>query len=169
MVFNCGADFKGMSLNNNLTSGTDLANQIVGVIVKFREEPIVVMGGTESMFQQDLVPEYDCSLLRFLWWANHNNSGTVEDLEMIVHMFGAISSPTCCNSALKRTAVDNRKKYHPNVAATLLQNVYVDDLLKSVKAVQTAIRMLHNVIQMCASGGFKLMKIIVIEWRFFNQ
>ena len=52
------------------------------------------------------------------------------------------------------------KKYHPDVAITLQQNVYLDDFLKSVKDVKTAIRLLHDIITMCASGGFKLTKII---------
>ena len=66
----------------------------------------------------------------------------VEDFEMKVHMFGTTSSPSCCNYALKRTAVDSGKKYHLDVATMLQQNFYVDDLLKSLKDVQTAIRLL---------------------------
>ena len=46
--------------------GPDLANQTVGVIIRFHEELVVIMGDTES-FHQVLVPEYDCSLLRFSW------------------------------------------------------------------------------------------------------
>ena len=159
MVFDCSADFKGTSLSKNLM-GTDLANQIDGVIIRFREEPVVIMGDIESMFHQVLVPEYDRSLSRFLWWANHDIRGTVEDFEMKNHVFGATSSPSCCNYAMKSIAVDNGKKYHPDVAATLQQNFYVDDLLKSVKDVKTAIRLLCDSIRMCASGGFKLTKIV---------
>ena len=159
VVFDCSADFKGTSLSKNLT-GTDLANQIDGVIIRFREEPVVIMGDIESMFHQVLVPEYDRSLSRFLWWANHDIRGTVEDFEMKNHVFGATSSPSCCNYAMKSIAVDNGKKYHPDVAATLQQNFYVDDLLKSVKDVKTAIRLLCDSIRMCASGGFKLTKIV---------
>ena len=42
----------------------------------------------------------------------------------------------------------------------LQQNFYVDYLLKSVKDVQTAIRLFYDIIRLCASGGFKLTKII---------
>ena len=148
-----------LSRNPSLV-GTDLANQIVGVIIRFCEESVVIMGDIESMFHQVLVPEYDRSLLRFLWWANHDIRGTVEDFKMKNHVFGATSSPSCCNYVLKSIAVDNGKKYHPDVAATLQQNFYVDNLLKSVKDVKTAIRLLCDSIRMCASGGFKLTKII---------
>ena len=68
VVFDCGAEFKGTSLNKTMMSGLDLANQIVGVITRFREEPVAVIGDIEPMFHQVLVPEKDRSLFRFLWW-----------------------------------------------------------------------------------------------------
>ena len=129
VVFDCRTDFNRTALNKNLMSGPDLANQIFGVIIKFREEPVVIMGDIESMFHEVLVAEYVRSLIRFLWWAKHDIRGTVEDFEMKVPVFGATSSPSCCNYALKRTALDNGKKYQPDVATTLQQNFYVDDLL----------------------------------------
>ena len=110
VFFDCSADFKGTSPSKNLMSGPDLTNQIVGVIIRFREEPVVLMGDIESMFHQVLVPEYDRSLLRLLWLASHDIRGTVEDFGMKVHVFGATSSPTCCNYTLNRTAVDKGKK-----------------------------------------------------------
>ena len=36
----------------------------------------------------------------------------------------------------------------------------MDDLLKSVKDVKTAIRYLHDVIVMCADSGFRLTKFV---------
>ena len=47
VVFDCRTDFKGTALNKNLISGPDLANQIFGVIIKFREETVVIMGDIE--------------------------------------------------------------------------------------------------------------------------
>ena len=66
-IFDCSVDFKRTSLNENLMSGSDLTNQIVWVVIRYLEEAVVRMGDIESMFHQVLVPEYDCSLLRFLW------------------------------------------------------------------------------------------------------
>ena len=160
VVFNCSAEYRGIALNKSLTSGPDLTNQIVGVITRFRQEPVVITGDTEAMFHQVLVPEIDRSLLRFLWWENHDISKAATDYEMGVHVFGATSSPSCCNYALKRTAVDSKGRYPSDVAETLQRNFYVDDLLKSVSDVTTAIRLLNDVIEMCAAGGLRLTKII---------
>ena len=147
-------------MNKSLMSGPDLTNQIVGVITRFRQEPVVIMGDIEAMFHQVLVPEIDRSLLRFLWWENHDISKAATDYEMGVHVFGATSSPSCCNYALKRTAVNSKERYSSDVAETLQKNFYVDDLLKSVSNVATAIRLLNDVIEMVAAGGFRLTKII---------
>ena len=42
----------------------------------------------------------------------------------------------------------------------LLQNFYVDDLLKSTKGAEEAVSLIKNVVQMCAAGGFRLTKFI---------
>ena len=43
---------------------------------------------------------------------------------------------------------------------TLRRNVYVDELLKSVRDVNTALFLLHKVIRLCAEGDFWLTKFV---------
>ena len=163
VVFDCTAEFKRTSLNKNLMSGPDLANQIVRVITRFCEEPVAVIGDIESTFHQVLVPEKDRSLLRFLRWENYDTSSKILDFEMNVHVFEGTSSPSCCNYALKKAALDNESNYHPVVALTLKRNFYVYDLLKSVKDVSTAVKLIQDVSKMCSDGGFCLTKFISNE------
>ena len=85
------------------------------------------------------------------------------DFEMNVHVFGGTSSPSCCNYALKKTALDNESNYHPDVALTLKRNFYVDDLLKSAKDVSTAAKLIQYVSKMCSDGSFRLPKFISNE------
>ena len=68
-----------------------------------------------------------------------------------------LSLSSCYNYALKQTTYDNESRYQTDVMDTLNRNFYVDDLLKSVKDVKTASRLLH-VFSMCADGGFRLTK-----------
>lgn len=44
VVFDCAASFQGTSLNSELLQGPDLTNTLSGVILRFRQEPIAVMG-----------------------------------------------------------------------------------------------------------------------------
>ena len=57
MVFDCSARFGGISLNDELLQGPELTNPLVGVLTRFRQEPVVFMGDTDAMFHQVRVPE----------------------------------------------------------------------------------------------------------------
>ena len=141
-------------------SGPDLANQVVGVLLRFRKEHVAFMADIKSMFYQVLVPPHERSLLRYLWWEESNLSKKVVDYQMCVHIFGGTSSPSCSNFALKKAATDNSDKFGQEAAKTLLRNFYVDDLLKSIKGADEAVSLIKNVVQMCAAGGFKPTKFI---------
>ena len=77
---------------------------------------------------------------------------------MTAHVFDGVSSPSCSNYALNRTASDNLKKYREDVASILRWNFYVDDLLKSFCSIEEAIRITGKVRELCKEGGFNLMK-----------
>ena len=79
---------------------------------------------------------------------------------MCVHAFGGISSPGCCNYALRRTALDNVSSYNKEPTNTLLRNFYVYDVLKSVPSVRDALTLIQEVTDLCKKGGFKLTKFI---------
>ena len=90
---------------------SDLTSQIVGILLRFREEQIAVTGDVEAMYHQMKVPENQRCFLRFLCWKDSDSSKVIVDHEMTAHVFGGISSPSCSNYALKKTAADNIKKY----------------------------------------------------------
>ena len=75
---------------------------------------------------------------------------------MCACVFGGVSSASCSNYALKKTATDNADWYRQEVVRS---NFYVDDWLKSVDNKKTAM-VLVNVVDMCMSGGFHLKKFI---------
>ena len=130
VVFDCSTEYQGRSLNNELMSGPDLTNQIIGVLIRFRQEPIAIMADIESMFYQVRVPGKHQNFLRFLWWENNNLDCEPSDHQMCVHVFGGTSSPSCCNFALKQTSTDNVEEFGSATAQTLQRNFYVDDMLK---------------------------------------
>ena len=84
----------------------------------------------------------------------------IQEYQMTVHLFGAASSPSCCNVALKQTARDTELTSGPLVAETIRRNVYVDDCIRSVEDEQTAIELTQGLSEACAHGGFNLTKFI---------
>ena len=155
VVFNCAASFQGTSLNLQLLQGPDLTNTLLGGILRFRQEPVAIMADIEGMFHQVRVPENDADFLRFLWWPHGNVDQPLVEYRMVVHLFGAVSSPSCANYALKRTAIDNEGQVDRDVLNTIRNNFYVDDCLKSVTSDRQAIRMVSELRAACATGGFK--------------
>lgn len=59
MVFDCGAAFKGTSLKQVLLQGPNFTISLLGVLLRFRLEPVAVMGDIQSMFHQVRVAEED--------------------------------------------------------------------------------------------------------------
>ena len=158
IVFDCSTKFEGRCLNKEVIQGPDLTNLLVGVLCRFREENIAVMADLEKMFYQVRVPEEQQDFFRFLWWENNDLEDNIIDFRMSAHLQGCISSPSCANYALKKTAVDNEQKYGSTVSNVLKNSFYVDDLLHSSKDEEIALNVITKVRAMCAAGGFKLTK-----------
>ena len=62
VVFDCSAKYRGTSLNNQLLQGPDLTNSLVGVLTRFRQEPVAFMADIEAMFYQVPVQPSDCDI-----------------------------------------------------------------------------------------------------------
>ena len=143
-----------------MLTGPDLTIQIVGVFTRFWQNSIAFMADIEVMYYQVMVPEHQHTFIKFLWWNDHNIDEDPIDFAMCVHFFGEASSASCANYALRRTSADNVEEFGKEVADMIQNNFYVDDLLKSVKDLETAKTLVKNVIYMCRSGAFNLTKFI---------
>ena len=116
------------------------------------------MADIEAMFLQVHVTECYRGLLRFLWWENGNLDQQPSTYRMTAHLFGAGSSPGCCNFALKKTAEDYEKELGSQPAEFLRRDFYVDDGLKSVATARDAKKVISKTKEMCHRGGFNLHK-----------
>ena len=133
-------------------------NNLVGVLIRFRQEQIALAADIEAMFHQVRVHERDCDALRFLWWPNGDLDAQPSCYRMQVHLFGATASPSCAAHALKSTADDHANLFKPEVLATIHRNFYVDDCLKSVPSEKEAVKLALYLRSLLEMGGFKLTK-----------
>ena len=106
VVFDCSAQYGGVSLNQHLLQGPDLINDLIGILLRFREESVAFIADIKGMFHQFYVAEQYRNLLRFLWWKEGDPKKELVEYRMKVHLFGAASSPGCANFGLKRAADD---------------------------------------------------------------
>lgn len=100
VVFDCASTFHGTSLNKELLQGPDLTNTLIGVLLRFRQGPIAFMTDIEGMFHQVRVAKEHVNFLRFFWWPKGDLAEEPVEHRMLVHIFGAISSPSCSTFAL---------------------------------------------------------------------
>lgn len=158
VVFDCASMFGGTSLNKELLQGPDLTNNLIGVLLRFRQGPIAFMTDSDGMFHQIRVAKEDVDFQRFLWWPDGDITMDLKEHRMVVHIFGAVSSLVCVAFALLKTANDNQKDYTEDVINTIRQNFYVDDCLKAVNTVDQALY--DQLTALCSKGGFRLNKWI---------
>ena len=135
-VCNAASKFRGISLNDNLSTGPDLLQNLIGIIFRFREKKIAITADIEAMFLQVKVPPEECKVLRFLW--RDNPKEPVKVYEYGRHIFGAKSSPTCANYALQQVARDKAQE-SPQITKLIMRNFYMDDFVKSVPGAEQAI------------------------------
>ena len=76
-------------------------------------------------------------------------------MRILAYVFGAKSSPTCSNYALKRVGLDDKEEYP--VAAKAIQNIfYMDDFIKSVETPEEAIEVFNQLQPLLSQYGFEL-------------
>ncbi|KAK7899128.1 hypothetical protein WMY93_019981 [Mugilogobius chulae] len=158
VVFDCGATYQGTSLNAQLLQGPDLTSSLIGVVTRFRKEPVVMMADVESTFHQVRVTPEDSDLLRFLWWQDGDLEQEPAVYRMRVHLFGATSSPSCANFALRKCAEDFEHLYSQDAVSRLHHCFYVDDCLISVATEEQALSLYKELVALCSDGGFRLTK-----------
>ena len=95
-----------MSLNKVLLTGSYLLNNLIGILLRFRNRKVTIDAGIETMYNQLQVPQHDANLLGF-FWQDDINDGNPENYQMVVHFFGGKDAQCLANYALKRTGRDN--------------------------------------------------------------
>ena len=144
-------------MNRHLCTGPDLLNNLVGVLMRFRRNPVAVSADIKAFFHQIMVADEDVAALRFLFFENEKMDKIIE-LESLVHIFGASSSPPVANFTLKHHAQKVREKYGEEVFNMIMQQFYVDNLIDSFPSVEKAREMRLKVTAALKEGGFDLCK-----------
>ncbi|XP_048584159.1 uncharacterized protein LOC125563209 [Nematostella vectensis] len=110
------------------------------------------------MFHQVLFTPEDRGALCYLWCPDGDLSKDPKTHQMLVHIFGAKSSPSVTSFALRITARDNADKFPSELVEAVLRDFYVDDLLKSFQSASEATATSSQLCELLSKGGFELTK-----------
>ena len=123
----------------------------------------------EKMYYQAGIPDNQRDFLRFLWFRDGDLQSEPEEFRLKVHVFGATSSPSCSNFALKETANSQMEKFSRESVDIVNKNFYVDDLLLSTKTEEDAIRLAKEIRELCSSRRFNLVQFSGNSKRLMNS
>ena len=160
VVFDCAAQYKGISLNDVILQGPNFLNNLSGVLLRFRKEPVAVVGDIKAMFHQCFVLKNDQRFLRFLWWPKGDTTLKPNVYCMKVHLFGGKSSPSVVNFCMRKIADDNEEQFSELCIDTLRRSFYMDDMIRSVSTTTEATQLIKDMKVLLKSGGFELAKFM---------
>ncbi|XP_059080061.1 uncharacterized protein LOC131878169 [Tigriopus californicus] len=153
VVFDSAAKYSGLSLNDCLFTGPTLQNELILLLLGFREYPVAVTADIEAMYSRIFMNQEDARFHRFLW--TEDVAGQPELYEMTRVVFGDSPSPCQAIHVLQRTVEDFGT---PRLLEVVQNRFYMDDFLNSYKSEMEAIRTGKDLTRVLRNGNFNLAK-----------
>ncbi|XP_021355873.1 uncharacterized protein LOC110451959 [Mizuhopecten yessoensis] len=141
-VFDSSATFQGTSLNDQLLPGPNLTNNLIGLLLRFRENEFAAAADIEQMFYSFHVNEGHRNLLRFFWYRNNDPTQDLIEFRMKANVFGNSPSPAVAVYGLRKSVEGDG--IDQDVKAFVNQNFYVDDGLVSSDSEESVISLLKR-------------------------
>ena len=149
---------RGVSLNDCLHVGPSLTPLLFDILLRFRINPVVLIGDIEKAFLNVEVDREDRDYLRFLWVKDIAGGNLeVEVYRFCRVVFGLNASPFLLNATLRHhteTFLEN----DPIFVQKMKEGFYVDDLVSGGKHTDDVRDLYEKAKSRMAVGGFKLRK-----------
>ena len=138
IVFNSSSKIQGKCLNDFLAKGPSLLNNMLGILLRFRQSKVAFIGDIKKMFHSIEIPTEDQMTHLFLW--RDLDVGKEPTTYAITRVnMGDRPSSAIAQTALRKTAEDAMEEY-PDAAKIVLRNSYMDDIPASVEKYDVAIK-----------------------------
>lgn len=132
-------------------SGPDLFNSLVGVLVRFKREPVKITGNIQQMFQCFKVREDRRNCRRFLWIKDNDFIKELIEYLVCIHVFSNRPSPA--TYGLQKATENSEHVYGALVKEFIQQNFYVDDGITSLATSEQAIDLMQRTRKALSSEG----------------
>ena len=159
IVFNSSANYMGQNLNEYWLKGPDMLNNLLGVLLRFRENHVGFVGDVRKMYHSVQLSESDQHTHRFLW--RDLEQGRKPDTYVITAVsFGDKPASAIASLALRKTAELGEVKC-PVASNTIKGNAYMDDILGSEANIEKVKEVTGNIDKILSAGGFHIKEWIV--------
>ena len=146
IVFNVSANYKNHVLNDK-----DLLGNLLGILVKFREDHVAYIGDIRKMYHTIRMALKDQHTHRFLW-RDYRLTDEQDEYMMQVVSFGDRPAATIAQLALRTAelASDDYKEEK----LVIQKSTYMDDIIDSVETLNIAETRTTNLEAILAAGSF---------------
>lgn len=154
VVFDASAKTtSGLSFNDIQHIGPTVQDNLISILIRFRQHKYVVTSDCEKMYRCVLVAEHQRCLQQILWRFHPSQELKVYKLNTVT--YGTASAPylaTRCLVQLGQECTD------PLVREIILKDFYVDDFISGHESKYMLLKIIEGVISQLKSGKFNLRK-----------
>jgi hypothetical protein len=154
IVFNSSSKFRGHVLNEYWAKGPDLLNNLLGVLIRFRENSVAITGDIRKMYHSVAISDLDQHTHRFMW-RDMENFRRPDVYKIKCVSFGDKPAGAIAALALRKTAQLSEDEF-PDAAVTIRNNTYVDDILGSFASEEEANQITSQIDSILHKGGFQV-------------
>ncbi len=129
-----------------------MLNSLLGVLLRMRQEKIVIIGDISRMYHTIRLDERDQHTHRFIW-RNLNLSKSPEHYSWTRVTFGDRPSRIIATLALRQTAEKYVDQY-PEATHMIMKNTYVEDMIQYVPSEKDASKLIRDAECILSTGGF---------------
>ncbi|XP_072400545.1 uncharacterized protein [Diabrotica undecimpunctata] len=145
----------GWSLNDLQYVGPKVQNDILNILLRFRIYKYVVSANISKMYRQILIHPDHKYLQQILWRKDNSEEFSIYQLNTVT--YGTRSAPYLAIKCIRALAEDNLDKF-PLASSTILNDMYVDDLLTGSNDLSELQERCKSIYHMLKSAQFVLRK-----------
>lgn len=154
VVFNASSPTSSrVSFNDIQMIGPTVQDDLLSILLRFRQHKYVLVADVEKMYRQIVVHEADRPLQQIIWRENESDSLKSYALNRV--SYGTASAPYLASRCLKQIGIECKD---PTIADIIIHDFYVDDLLTGSDFISEALRIREQVSAELASACMPLRK-----------
>lgn len=143
----------GVSLNDIQMVGPTVQDDLLSILIRFRQHRYIISSDVEKMYRQIWVHPDDRHLQKILWRSSETKPLLVHELNTV--SYGTASAPFLATRCLKQIGLDCDDE---KVKEVIVHDFYVDDLLTGGDKLTEVEDIRHKVTQALSSAGMNLRK-----------
>lgn len=147
----------GISLNETQLVGPVVQNDLLSIVLRFRQYQFVLTGDVKMMYRQILVNPDQRKFQKIFWRSSPLDSLKVFTLNTVT--YGTASAPYLATRCLKQLSNDLQTS-NPLVANIIANDFYVDDLITGSDSIDSLIQIRKDISSTLNSAGFELRKFM---------